>query len=102
MSAKCFDCKVEYGSTRFPDMIVPSYIWIQISPTGNRGGLLCPNCIVARCAAHDLTNVPHFFASGPLCMPTEPSWALTEVVMEMRDDIEDICSQLSAVQEKTG
>ena len=44
----CYDCLTPYP---FPlDTVLPDDLWTRISPTGDEGGLLCANCIVARLA----------------------------------------------------
>ena len=63
--AECYDCKLEYGSSAWCDVVVRDEIWQQISPTGDEGGLLCFNCMVRRLAALGLENVPFKIASGP-------------------------------------
>lgn len=60
------DCGRKYGDEYgFPDLIIPSDIWVAISPTGNEGGLLCPSCICRRVHAAGFTNVRVRFTSGP-------------------------------------
>lgn len=61
----CYDCGRQYGNEYgFCDLIVPNEIWLQISPTGNEGGLLCPSCIVRRCTQLDI-ECKAKFTSGP-------------------------------------
>lgn len=66
----CFDCGRPYGNEHgFPDLIIPSSVWRQISPSHDDGGLLCPSCIVKRVAALDVMgtfSIPCAFMSGPL------------------------------------
>ena len=62
----CYHCGEGYGSPCFPDLIVPNYIWVQISPTGDEGGLLCPNCICAALKAKGIRECPAAFMSGPI------------------------------------
>jgi hypothetical protein len=63
----CYDCGRAYGNENgFPDLIIPLYIWRQISPTKNEGGLLCPSCICRRLARGGFQNVPAAFMSGPI------------------------------------
>lgn len=48
------------------DLVVPDDIWALISPTAVRSaGLLCPNCMIFRCADIGLENVSAKFTSGP-------------------------------------
>lgn len=63
---ECYHCSESYGSERFRDLIVPNDIWVQISPTGDEGGLLCPNCICAALEAKGITQCPAAFMSGPI------------------------------------
>lgn len=58
----CMDCDLPYSDAGFADLIVPNHIWKIIAPDD---GLLCPTCIVRRCARHGL-ETPAKFASGPL------------------------------------
>jgi hypothetical protein len=60
----CFDCGEPYGSPRFPDLVVPHDVWAKISPTGDGGGLLCPNCMCARAEAQNI-ECRAVFRSGP-------------------------------------
>jgi len=39
----------------FPDFIVPFWVWKQITPTEDDGGILCPNCILKRVSDAGLT-----------------------------------------------
>lgn len=75
-AAKCFDCGLPYESARFPDLVIPDEIWRAISPTGDEGGLLCPNCISARLEISGFTNVPARFRSGAMALeaakPADP------------------------------
>lgn len=66
--AKCYRCGLPYEDPAFEDLIVPDDVWLAISPTGDFGGLLCPNCI---CAAvrekFEGKVVEARFMSGPFC-----------------------------------
>lgn len=60
----CHDCHIIYED--FPlDTIVPDDLWARISPTGDRYGLLCANCMVARIAQLD---------PSPVIMKLTPVW----------------------------
>ena len=87
--ANCFDCNEPYGSSRFPDMLIPTLAWLRISPTGGEGGLLCPNCIISRLEIEGLEHVPHWFASGPLCQgdESEPAWLVKERLLRLEDQL---------------
>lgn len=63
----CHDCGRPYGDEHgFPDFIIPNYIWRQISPTGDDGGLLCPSCICARLHKAGKQQIEGAFMSGPI------------------------------------
>lgn len=63
----CDDCGRPYGDEHgFPDLIVPNYIWRQISPTKDNGGLLCPSCICKRLSDAGIREVEGSFMSGPI------------------------------------
>lgn len=65
--AVCADCIRPYGDEHgFPDLIIPFAAWRRISPTGDDGGLLCPNCICKRLHAAGMSDVPAAFGSGPI------------------------------------
>lgn len=66
MSA-CFDCGRPYA--KGPDLVIPNDAWAEISPTGDGGGFLCPNCTNDRLESAGLTNVPARFTSGPMACP---------------------------------
>ena len=62
----CYDCGRRYGDAYgFPDLVIPDDAWVQISPSGDEGGLLCPSCICRR--LHDAgIYTTGVFRSGPL------------------------------------
>ncbi|KKM94997.1 hypothetical protein LCGC14_1192600 [marine sediment metagenome] len=99
--SKCYDCDEPYGSQRFPDLIIPNWVWDQISPTGNSGGLLCPCCIIRRLERKGLENIPHIFASGPLYITgaDEPAWTWVGNLMERLRRVED---KLDTIQPERG
>jgi hypothetical protein len=67
MSAVCFDCGRPYGDEHgFPDLVIPSYIWRRISPSGDEGGLLCPSCICGRLHHAGIREVAGAFMSGSI------------------------------------
>lgn len=57
---RCYDCKLYYGKD-YPDMVLPNDLWVEISPTGDEGGLLCPTCIANRLDHLGLWYEPGFF-----------------------------------------
>jgi len=62
----CEDCQRSYGDEfGFPDLIIPFWAWVKISPSGDDGGLLCPSCICKR--LHDAEiHCEGAFMSGPI------------------------------------
>lgn len=45
--AECYDCQMDYDD--FPcDFGIQDELWAKISPSGNGGSLLCPNCMCRR------------------------------------------------------
>lgn len=62
----CDDCKRPYGHENgFPDLIIPFWAWVRISPNGDDSGLLCPSCICKR--LHDAgITCEGAFMSGPI------------------------------------
>lgn len=70
----CYDCGRKYGDEfGFPDLLVPNDVWGKISPSGGHSGLLCPSCIVRRCALAGI-RCEAFWASGPFCLEHDPDW----------------------------
>jgi len=62
----CYDCGRPYGDKYgFPDLVIPDDVWLQISPKGDFGGLLCPSCICKRVYDAGLKSVEAKFTSGP-------------------------------------
>jgi hypothetical protein len=61
----CHDCGLAYKSPAFADFVVPDDVWLQISPTGHAGGILCANCINGRAAALGIETPHARFTSGP-------------------------------------
>jgi hypothetical protein len=62
----CYDCNRLYGDEHgFPDLVVPSFAWKRISPTGDDGGLLCPSCICKRLHNAGI-RCEAAFMSGPI------------------------------------
>lgn len=61
----CEDCGRPYGDEHgFPDLIVPAWIWEQLMPCRDGGGLLCPSCMCARAYKLDIHCLA-LFKSGP-------------------------------------
>lgn len=65
---QCYDCGLPYGHAGWVEAVVPDEVWEKINPTYHSGcGLLCINCISARCVAAGLTDVPVMLAgTSPL------------------------------------
>lgn len=55
--AVCADCKAVYGT--YQDMVIPDDLWLEISPFGDCGGLLCPTCIANR-----LDHIDKWYQTG--------------------------------------
>lgn len=69
----CADCGLIYGDRGWCDIVVPTDVWLIISPTKSQGGLLCFNCIARRLEIWGLRNVPLMIGSGPYELtPQEP------------------------------
>ena len=65
----CHDCQRPYGDEHgFSRLMVTDAVWKQISPTGDKGGYLCPSCMAMRCAAAGITTEA-WWASGPFRPP---------------------------------
>lgn len=47
---ECYDCGLPYGEyEKWPlDFVIQDELWEKISPSGDQGGLLCPNCMCRR------------------------------------------------------
>jgi len=56
--ARCYDCGLDYTSNKWIETIIPDKIWVQISPTGDIGGILCISCMAARLKDLGFDNVP--------------------------------------------
>ena len=76
----CDDCNRPYGHEHgFPDLIIPSNVWRQISPTGDLGGMLCPSCICKRLHDKDI-HCEGAFMSGPIETVSRPlMWTMRMV-----------------------
>lgn len=61
----CYDCGLLYSDPGWCDAVVPDEWWLQISPTGHQGGVLCLTCIARRLSALGARNVPLLITSGP-------------------------------------
>jgi len=89
MSAQCADCSRPYGDEYgFPDLVIPNEAWRRISPTGDDGGLLCPNCICARLHKAGMTGVYGAFMSGPIRSVDEPTMYALRWVENLRERAE--------------
>ena len=70
-TGKCARCEQLYGT--WFDLVIPDAAWAAISPRGDEGGLLCPNCMHALLveAGYDIGGAPGIIASGPMCSPSD-------------------------------
>lgn len=66
-------CRCGRPYSKGPDLVVPDDVWAKISPTGDEGGVLCPNCIHDALVAAGFGDgsVSAAFTSGPMA---DPSW----------------------------
>ena len=86
----CMDCPEPYGSRRFPDMLIPNWAWNLIVP--ERGGVLCPNCIIGRLDDAGLEHVPCRFVSGPTNEGdgSEPAWVWKDRIFALERKVEQL------------
>jgi hypothetical protein len=86
--SKCYDCERPYGHEHgFPDLIIPYWAWVKISPTGGEGGLLCPSCICARLSDQGIT-CEGAFMSGPINSVSRPLMQIIRQVENIELGIE--------------
>lgn len=91
ISANCNDCSRPYGDEYgFPDLIIPNYIWKQISPSQDENGLLCPSCICKRLHAAKIINVEAAFMSGPIQSVTRPTMQALRMAENLQERINRI------------
>ncbi len=84
--ACCYDCKRQYGERHgFSDLIIPLYIWEQISPFGNEVGLLCPCCICKRLYDKGI-SCEGAFLSGPIRSVSSVTMGLLRQVENLQRD----------------
>lgn len=62
MNTHCEGCSADC----FPDFIIPFEYWVQISPSGDEHGILCPNCICKRLHEKGFTEIPGAIMSSPI------------------------------------
>ena len=72
--AACFDCGLSYGDDGWADFIVLDEVWLQISPTNSKDGLLCVTCMTRRMVKLGLRAFGRF-SSGPFSPQPAPSVA---------------------------
>ena len=72
--AACFDCGLSYGDDGWADFIVLDEVWLQISPTNSKDGLLCVTCMTRRMVKLGLHAFGRF-SSGPFSIQPAPSVA---------------------------
>lgn len=84
---RCYDCGVLYGSPAWVEAVVSDDVWKRINPTHWQGaGILCVNCIAARCIKAGLIGVQVKLTAGPLIVDTrelEESQELARVEWEL-------------------
>lgn len=85
--AECYDCKLDYNDPRFQDLVISDDMWLKISPTGDPGGLLCPNCMCGRLVK---LNVRCYGAlmSGPIDTVTRETMRLIKAVIAAEQEQE--------------
>jgi hypothetical protein len=98
----CLDCGEPYGSPRFPDLVIDDAAWLKISPNGDGGGLLCPNCICARLERAGLSSVKGVFRSGAMADfqaagEREEVWRLAAANVKLLADKIALQTKLDAV-----
>jgi hypothetical protein len=100
--AECFDCKRPYGQEHgFPDLIIPFRAWVEISPTGDDGGLLCPSCICKRLHEAGI-RCEGAFMSGPIISVSEHAMELQRRVENIELAIDGRDNRWSGVRRLTG
>lgn len=83
--AACYDCARPYGDEHgFPDLIISSWAWRAISPSGNDGGLLCPSCICKRLHNAGM-RCEGAFMSGPVESIAAPTMSALCQVSNLTD-----------------
>lgn len=60
----CYCCGLLYGGLGWMDAVVPDDVWLEISPTGDGGGILCITCMARRCDARGIQS-GIYIGSGP-------------------------------------
>ncbi len=65
--ASCYDCGLEYKSPGWIEVMIPDFVWREISPTGDEEGLLCISCISKKLIKHGFEKVPIWLCEpGPI------------------------------------
>jgi hypothetical protein len=83
----CVDCGRRYGDEYgFPDLLIETWAWKRISPSGDESGLLCPSCICARLHIEGISCMSAF-VSGPLAVREDPPWALKERLLRLEEQV---------------
>ena len=84
----CYSCGISYLDQGFHDLVVPNYIWREISPTRDEGGLLCPNCILKALEAAGIKDCPAAFMSGPIRTVSPELMEVIRWVENIREELE--------------
>lgn len=61
----CSGCGLSYSDPGWCDAVIPTDVWVQISPRGDCGGVLCLTCMARALVARGIENVPMKITSGP-------------------------------------
>ena len=101
--ARCHDCGRAYGDEHgFPDMIIPTSVWRQISPSGDDGGLLCPSCICGRLHNAGIREVESAFFSGSIQSVTRPTMYALRRLENLQERLErELFSKVASVSNRS-
>lgn len=98
----CFDCSRSYGDEYgFPDLIIPFWAWVKISPNGDDSGLLCPSCICKRLKTAGI-RCEGAFMSGPIISVSQVEMSNLRRVENIELAIEGRGNRWSGVKELLG
>jgi len=67
----CAECGLEYSSPGWIDAVIPDKFWLEISPTGHGGGILCINCMSRLLTEKRIYKVPMKIESGAFVCDSE-------------------------------
>ena len=66
VSARCFDCGLDYEDPGWLEAVVSNSDWEKISPTNDENGLLCSRCMARRMVALGMSDVRASIYCGPM------------------------------------